>query len=217
MPRLFQDARDPVSSYSHFVGAALSILGLAVMGVRFFMVGSPNMLTVISCLIFCLSLIALYCASGFYHFVRTSASRILTLRKLDHAMIYVLIAGTYTPLLLNLLPYPNSVIFTSVIWAVAFGGIIMKLCWINAPRWLGTSIYLLLGWAILADLSALATLPAAAIGLLVAGGLSYSVGGVIYILKRPLLCEGFGFHELFHMFVILGSLCHYFLILFYIV
>ncbi len=216
MPRIFLKARDPISSYSHFIGAGLSILGLAVMILHLAVSGPVSSLTVVSTLLFCLSLIALYSASGFYHFSQAPARIIALLRKLDHAMIYVLIAGTYTPVLLNLLPRTKAVLFTSAIWAVALGGIVMKLCWINAPRWLGTSLYLLLGWAILIDLPAVGTLPAAGISLLLAGGLCYTFGGVIYMLKRPNFSKAFGFHELFHIFVILGSVCHYFMVLFFI-
>ena len=103
-----------------------------------------------------------------------------------------------------------------VIWGVALAGIVMKLCWINAPRWLGTTLYLLLGWAIAIDLPALAALPVPAVALLAAGGLLYTAGGLIYMIKRPNLSERFGFHEIFHLFVIAGSLCHYFLVLLYI-
>ena len=158
MPHIFLKARDPISSYSHFIGAGLSVLWLAVMILHLAVSGPVSLMTVISTLLFCLSLIALYSASGFYHFSRASARIIALLRKLDHAMIYVLIAGTYTPVLLNLLPPTKAILFTSAIWAVALGGIVMKLCWINAPRWLGTSLYLLLGWAILIDLPAVGTL-----------------------------------------------------------
>ncbi len=216
MPHIFLKARDPISSYSHFIGAGLSLLGLAVMILHLAVSGPVSLMTVISTLLFCLSLIALYSASGFYHFSRASARIIALLRKLDHAMIYVLIAGTYTPVLLNLLPPTKAILFTSAIWAVALGGIVMKLCWINAPRWLGTSLYLLLGWAILIDLPAVGTLPAPGIALLLAGGLCYTFGGVIYMLKHPNFSKTFGFHELFHIFVILGSMFHYFMVLFFI-
>lgn len=216
MPRLFQKARDPVSSYTHFLGAALSALGLVVMAVHLFLSPGESMTVVVSCMLFCLSLIALYCASGFYHYSNAPAQVIVVLRKLDHAMIYVLIAGSYTPLLLNLLPRPGNVIFTVSIWGIALAGIVMKLCWITAPRWLGTSLYILMGWAIVVDIPALASVPPMGIFLLVAGGLSYTIGGVIYALKRPNLSFGFGFHELFHVFVLVGSLLHYVMIFFYI-
>ncbi len=217
MPRIFQKARDPISSYSHFIGAALSLLGLIVMSVHLAMQENITKASVASSVVFCLSLIALYSASGIYHFSMASAKILVILRKLDHAMIYVLIAGTYTPLLLKLLPYPENVIFTGAIWAIAAVGILMKLCWITAPRWLGTSFYILMGWAILIDLPALSALPFAGIALLAAGGVAYTAGGIIYMIKRPNLSVAFGFHELFHIFVIVGSVCHYFMVLLFIV
>ena len=132
-------------------------------------------------------------------------------------MIYVLIAGTYTPLLLTLLPRPNNLIFTAAMWAVAAAGILMKMFWLGAPRWLSTTLYILMGWAIAVDLPAVGALPLPGIVLLVAGGLAYTVGGVIYMVKRPNLSERFGFHEIFHLFVIAGSVCHYLMVLLYIV
>lgn len=215
MPMLFKRARDPVSSYSHFIGAGLSLLGLVVMGVHVFLRGSSRT-TVLSSLLFCVSLVALYSASGIYHYSNAGGGVLLRLRKLDHAMIYVLIAGSYTPVLLAILPPRKGLLFTAAIWAVAAAGIVFKLCWINAPRWLGTTLYILMGWAILVDPAALVNLSQPAVTLLAAGGILYTVGGVIYIVKKPNFSPSFGFHELFHIFVILGSVCHYFMVLLYI-
>lgn len=102
-------------------------------------------------------------------------------------------------------------------WAVAAAGILMKMFWLGAPRWLSTTLYILMGWAIAVDLPAVGALPLPGIVLLVAGGLAYTVGGVIYMVKRPNLSERFGFHEIFHLFVIAGSVCHYLMVLLYIV
>lgn len=216
MPKIFQKARDPISSYSHFIGAGLSVFGLAAMCIHLLLQPDVEAKSALSSILFCVSLIALYCTSGIYHFSMSPPRVILILRKLDHAMIYILIAGTYTPLLLNLLPYPNNVGFTTAIWCVAAAGILMKLCWMNAPRWLGTLLYLLMGWAILVDVRALTMFPAAGTVLLVTGGVLYTIGGIIYMLKRPNLTPAFGFHELFHLFVIAGSICHYFMVFLFI-
>lgn len=102
-------------------------------------------------------------------------------------------------------------------WAVAAAGILMKMFWLGAPRWLSTTLYILMGWAIAVDLPAVGALPLPGIVLLVVGGLAYTVGGVIYMVKRPNLSERFGFHEIFHLFVIAGSVCHYLMVLLYIV
>lgn len=131
-------------------------------------------------------------------------------------MIYVLIAGTYTPILLAYLEPPKGAAFTAAMWIIAAAGIAMKLCWFNAPRWLTTLLYLLMGWAILADMSIFSRMSAGAICLLVLGGVFYTVGGVIYGLKKPNLSSKLGFHELFHLFVLGGSLFHYLLVLLYI-
>ena len=125
MPRIFQKARDPISSYSHFIGRALCLVGVGPVGIQLPLRPAQDPLNAVSCILFCLSLIALYSASGIYHFSRAAANVLVVLRKLDHAMIYVLIAGTYTPLLLGLLPAPRAEVFTAVIWGVALAGIVM--------------------------------------------------------------------------------------------
>ena len=216
MPRIFHQARDPISSYSHFLGAGLSVVGLILMLFRLSKGGNASATTVTACVLFCLSLIALYTASGTYHFSRASDQVVRMLRKLDHAMIYILIAGSYTPILLSALPRPKNMVFTAAMWVVAAAGIVLKLCWIDAPRWLGTSLYILMGWAILVDLPALAALPPFEIFLMAAGGVAYTIGGVIYLLKRPNPTPAFGFHELFHVFVLIGSLCHYCMVFYYV-
>ncbi|MCI8756970.1 MAG: hemolysin III family protein [Oscillospiraceae bacterium] len=215
MPTFFQKARDPISSYSHFIGAGLSLLGLFVMALRF-IVEDCTLITVLSSLLFCISLIALYSASGIYHFSQAGAKVIRILRKLDHAMIYVLIAGSYTPILLSILPPEKGIPFTIIIWSVALAGILFKLCWIGAPRWLGTLLYLAMGWAILIDPGALTNLSVPALTLLAAGGVFYTIGGIIYLFKYPNLSPVFGFHEIFHIFVVAGSICHYFMVFFFI-
>ena len=216
MPRCFKSARDPVSSYTHLIGAILSLIGTAVFIAVSARRPDVSALTAVSAVIFGLSLVALYSASATYHFVRGSERLILFLRKLDHSMIYVLIAGSYTPMLLYLLPAPESYLFTSIIWLCAFLGIAVKLFWFSAPRWLSTALYLLMGWAIAFDFPALAALPKGGIALLAAGGISYTVGGIMYGLKKPNLSPAFGFHELFHLFVMLGSFLHFLVVLVYI-
>ena len=110
------------------------------------------------------------------------------------------------------MPAPRSYVFLGVIWLIALTGIAIKLLWIDAPRLIGTALYLALGWAIAFDFGVVLSMPAPAIALLAAGGLSYTVGGVIYIAKKPNLGKMIGFHELFHLFVIVGSVCHYLMV-----
>ena len=167
-------------------------------------------------LVFCLSLISLYSASSVYHFSGRGEAVLRRLKKLDHSMIYVLIAGSYTPIILKFMPAPRSYIFLGVIWLIALTGIAIKLLWIDAPRLIGTALYLALGWAIAFDFGVVLSMPAPAIALLAAGGLAYTVGGVIYIAKKPNLGLMIGFHELFHLFVIVGSVCHYLMVFLYV-
>ncbi len=211
------NARDPISSLSHFIGAILSTVGTILLVTKSLLADTFSVRTMSSALVFGLSLIALYSASAAYHFVVADTQHLVPLRKLDHAMIYVLIAGTYTPILLNFFPHPEGVILTAAIWVIAVTGIILKLCWLNAPRWLYTSFYILMGWFILIDVRPLATLGYGALTCLISGGVFYTTGGILYILKKPNISDRFGFHELFHIFILLGSFMHYLLIFLYIV
>lgn len=211
----FQTAREPLSSYTHFLGALLSFIGLPLSVLLYFAKGSGEPLRLLAGLIFCGSNLALYATSCIYHFSQGTPEHISHLRKLDHAMIYVLIAGSYTPMLMSFYPRQEALVFSLILWAVAAVGIGIKVFWF-LPRWVSTSIYLLMGWSILFDIGPLTRIPAGAIALLAAGGVSYTIGGVIYGLRKPDLFQAFGFHELFHCFVLLGSLLHYLVVAIYI-
>lgn len=216
MPRAFLRAREPFSSYSHFVGAVLSGMGLFAMLLRLLLDDAVSGQMAAAAVVFCLSLIALYSASSIYHFSGRGEAVLRRLKKLDHSMIYVLIAGSYTPVVLRFMPAPRSYVFLGAIWLVALTGIAVKLLWIDAPRLIGTALYLALGWAVAFDFGVVLSMPAPAIALLAAGGLAYTAGGIIYIAKRPNLGKVLGFHELFHLFVIAGSLCHYLMVFWYV-
>ena len=209
-------ARDPISSLTHLYGAIFSGVAIILLLMKTIFWSSPTLDNILAVTLFGISLLALYTASTVYHFSRGTERRILILRKLDHAMIYVLIAGTYTPILLSYLAVPQSYIFTAIMWICALGGISLKLLWFGAPRWLQTALYLGMGWAIVFDLPALKAIPAGGIGLLLAGGICYTIGGVIYMLKKPNFSQKFGFHELFHVFVLLGSIFHFLMIFIYV-
>lgn len=215
MPRLFQKAREPFSSYSHFIGAVGGAAGLIFMLFEAERQGT-GIQTACSVLLFCLSLIALYTASAVYHYSLAGEHVLCVLKKLDHSMIYVLIAGSYTPVVLRYMPAPDVYVFLAVIWGIALFGITVKLLWINAPRFLGTILYLLMGWAVIFRFDVVLAMPAPAITLLAVGGLSYTIGGVIYILKKPNLSKMIGFHELFHLFVLAGSLAHYLMVFWFV-
>ena len=216
MPRVFLRAREPFSSYSHFVGAVLSGIGLFAMLLRLMLDDTVSGQLAVAAVVFCLSLIALYSASSIYHFSGRGEAVLRRLKKLDHSMIYVLIAGSYTPIVLRYMPAPRSYLFLGAIWLIALSGIAINLLWIDAPRLLGTALYLALGWAIALDFGVVLSMPAPAIFLLAAGGLSYTVGGIVYITKKPNIGAVLGFHELFHLFVIAGSLCHYLMVFWYV-
>lgn len=201
-------AREPISSLTHLYGIVFSAVATVLLILKATIWSVPSWSNLVAVILFGCSLIALYTASTVYHYYTGSSKTLKVLRKLDHAMIYVLIAGTYTPILLKFLPAPKGYLFTAAIWACAIAGITIKLCWFTAPRWLQTALYIAMGWAILFDVSALMAMAPLAVGLLAAGGISYTVGGIIYILKKPNFSEMFGFHELFHIFVLLGSIFH---------
>lgn len=215
--KIFRKAMDPVSSETHFIGAVLSLVTLIIMMV--IAIGDGlNQLTIIGITVFGLSSISLYSASCIYHYYNASEDNKikLILRKLDHSMIYVLIAGTYTPICLSYLDYPHSLYFLTAIWSIAIIGIIVKLFWMNAPRFISTVFYLLMGWALIFDLPAFANVPLGCFGLIAAGGISYSIGAVIYIFEKPNWFKSFGFHELFHIFVMIGSAFHFLAVIIYI-
>ncbi len=209
-------AREPFSSFSHFIGAVIFAVATVLLVGKTLVADAWNIKILIGVAVFGLSLVALYSASAIYHFSNGSAKKILRLRKLDHSMIYVLIAGSYTPILLKYLPQYESFIFVSVIWACAVVGTIIKLCWFSAPRWLQTMLYIAMGWAVLFDVSVFRDMSGIAVFLLAAGGISYTIGGIIYIVKKPNISKEFGFHELFHLFILLGSIFHYLMVLFYV-
>ncbi|MEG1994228.1 MAG: hemolysin III family protein [Oscillospiraceae bacterium] len=214
----FRNARDPISSFTHFLGAIFAILETIILIVTISTENTFSLSALISVLIFGFSMLALYSASSIYHYVTTPNTEVIArLRKLDHAMIYVLIAGSYTPIYLGCVERTHAYIFLSIIWAIAIIGIIVKMFWMNAPRWISTSFYLLMGWAIVFDWRVLTVINTGALSLIAAGGIAYTIGGIIYIIKKPQITENFGFHELFHIFIMLGTLLHFLAIWLFII
>ena len=168
---------------------------------------------------FCLAMIALYSASAIYHFYPGTAESggvKRRLRKMDHSMIYVLIAGSYTPFSLVLLPQPKGARFCLVIWAVAIAGVLVKLLWMNAPRVLSTFFYLAMGWAMLFAWEDFQALGQPCVTLVALGGVCYSVGAVFYAVKKPNISVEWTFHELFHVLILAGSFFHYLAVYFYV-
>lgn len=200
--------KDPVSALTHFIAflaaIPLTILLIYKAGVY------ATVWHIVSFIIFGISLMALYGASTLYHWVCVDKNKERILRKIDHMMIFVLIAGTYTPVCLVNLRGKWGWILLSIIWSLAIGGIILKALWLEAPRWFSTVLYVVMGWTVLIAFYPLTqTVPKEGISLLVLGGVTYTVGALIYGLKWfPFKTKWFGSHELFHLFVMGGSLFH---------
>ncbi len=202
--------KDPVSALTHMSGALLATVGL----VALLRAAAGNPWRLVSFAVFGASLILLYTASAVYHWLRLPELTTAALRRVDHTMIFVLIAGTYTPFCLGPLRGPWGWSLFGVVWGLAAAGLLMKLFWLHAPRWLSTAIYVGMGWLVVtATAPLLKTVPAGGLVWLLIGGLFYTVGAVFYALKWPgRNARVFGFHELFHLFVMAGSISHFWVV-----
>lgn len=211
------EIREPINSISHLLGIILSAIGLVMLLIN--SLPTHDFTKVSASIIFCLGLIGLYSASTIYHWCIASDTTLNILRKLDHIMIYVLIAASYTPICLITLKGLLGYVLLSIVWSLALLGIVLKILWLNAPRWLYTSFYLVLGWAAIFVIYPLyRLLPSMGFVLLLSGGISYSIGAVIYGTKSEnIKIWKFGFHEIFHIFILLGSFMHYLMIYNYII
>lgn len=215
--------RDPndglriVSAVSHGFGVVLSLTGLIALLIRGFE-NAVSGLHFLAYTLYGVSAIALYLASTLYHSIRTSLIQRLRLRKFDHSMIYVLIAGSYTPICLLSIPQQGGILMLILVWGIALFGVIASIFWIDKPRWLSASLYLGMGWmALMVIKPLLANLPPGGLLWLLLGGIFYSVGAIFYAMKWPGRDHPiFGFHEIFHFFVLAGSICHYFMIFCYL-
>ena len=215
----FPKAQDPVSCGTHVIGALAAFLGGFCFLARAVRESVPVM-TLAAAMCFCLSMIALYTASAVYHYYPGDAASDgvkRRLRKMDHSMIYVLIAGSYTPFALVLLPQPKGKWFCLALWGAAVAGVLAKMLWISAPRMLSTAIYLVMGWAVLfvaKDFFTCVSQPC--LTLVALGGVCYSVGAVFYAVKKPNISAEWTFHELFHLLILAGSLFHYIAVYLYV-
>lgn len=203
--------RDPVSGFTHMGGAIAAVVGTVFLALR-----AENAIVLASYIIFGISMILLFSASATYHLTKGPDKLVSVMRKVDHSMIFVFIAGTYTPVVLQAFSGALKWSYIIGLWAVAIGGTIFKVFFTGKYRVFFTTIYILMGWS-----GTMAIMPLTkGIGqngllLLIAGGIFYTTGGVIYALKKPKLWKGFGFHELFHIFVLLGAASMYFVIYLY--
>ncbi len=199
--------REPVNSLTHWAGAVLALAGL----VALLVVGWSKPAKIVSLLIYGVSLIAMFSASATYHMVRVKDKALEIFRKVDHSAIYLLIAGTYTPFCVNAFTGFWKWGMLSIIWSLAAIGIAVKVFIIKAPRWLNAGIYVVMGWLCVAAIGQmLAALPAWVTTWLFVGGVIYTLGAVVYITKIFNFFPGvFGFHEVWHIFVMLAAAAHF--------
>ena len=203
--------KDPGSAITHFIGMMMAIFAATPLLIK--AAREPDMVHLISLSIFIGSMILLYAASTTYHTLDISEKWNKILRKIDHMMIFVLIAGSYTPVCLIVLGGKTGLSLFALVWGIAIAGIIIKGFWITCPKWFSSLLYIAMGWVcVLAFTQIINALSAKAFAWLLAGGIVYTAGGIIYALKLPIFNskhKNFGSHEIFHLFVMGGSLCHF--------
>lgn len=200
--------KEPVNALTHFLGFLMSIPILIALVKKAMKETSPT--AIIAFLIFGISLLLLYGASTIYHTLNISPKGTALLRRIDHMMIFILIAGTYTPVCLIPLRGKWGWTLLAAVWGFAIAGILLKIFWLNAPRWFSTLLYVVMGWLVLVAFVPLEkAIPFSGIVLLAAGGITYTIGALIYAIKwSKLKLKYFGFHEIFHLFVMGGTALH---------
>lgn len=203
--------KDPGSALTHFIAMLLAIFASAPLIIK--AAQTPGYTHVLALGIFITSMILLYAASTIYHTLDISPKVNQILRKVDHMMIFILIAGTYTPVCMLVLGDRTGWMMLGLVWGIALVGMVINALWITCPKWFSSVIYIAMGWVcVLAFGKIINALPPSAFLWLLAGGIIYTAGGVIYALKLPIFNSRhkyFGSHELFHVFVMAGSFCHY--------
>jgi len=203
---LFKKLREPVNSLTHWGGAVLALAGL----IALLVVGWSKPAKVISLTIYGMSLIAMFSASATYHMVRVKDKALEIFRKIDHSAIYLLIAGTYTPFCVNVFEGFWRWGLLTIIWGLALIGITVKIFVIRAPRWVNAGIYLIMGWLCVAAIGQMALLPSWVLAWMLAGGVIYTLGAIVYMTKIFNFVPGvFGFHEVWHIFVLLAAAAHF--------
>ena len=203
--------KDPGSAITHFIGMILAALASTPLLLLAAYHNGGHAVPALA--VFAFSMILLYGASTIYHTLNISEKINRILRKVDHMMIFILIAGTYTPVCMVVLGDRTGWMLLALVWSIAAAGIVIKICWITCPKWFSSVLYIAMGWVcVLAFTKIVQALPPTAFRWLLAGGIIYTVGGIIYALKLPIFNarhQYFGSHEIFHLFVMGGSLCHY--------
>lgn len=202
--------KEPISALTHFIAFIAAIFATPFL-LMFASLQGANFTALLSLSIFMLSMILLYGASSAYHAFSLSERGNTVLKKLDHTMIFLLIAGSYTPVCTMVLGGMSGLKLLILVWSLAIAGVIFKLCWVDCPKWVSSVIYISMGWSCLTAMpQILDALTVGQFSWLLLGGVIYTIGGVIYALKpKSLENKAFGNHELFHLFVMGGSACHY--------
>jgi hemolysin III len=205
--------REPFNAVSHFVGLVLAVAGTVAL-LRL----ARGTAMEVALAVYGGSLILLYAASTVYHALPLPSHRLRPLRTLDHIAIYFLIAGTYTPVAIVTLHGPIGWLLLGTAWAIAAAGIPFKIWWLDAPPWVSTGIYLGMGYiALLAAAPLASAVTPGGLAWLVAGGVAYTVGAIIFTSGRPDPFPGvFGHHEIWHLLVLAGSGCHFAFMLFHV-
>ncbi len=203
---MFKKIREPVNSLTHWGGALLALAGL----IALLVVGWSTPAKILSLTVYGLSLIGMFSASATYHMVHVNDRALEIFRKIDHSAIYLLIAGTYTPFCVNAFTGFWKWGLLGIIWGLALIGITVKVFVIRAPRWVNAGIYLIMGWLCVAAIGQMSVLPAWVLTWMIIGGVTYTLGAIVYMTKIFNFVPGvFGFHEVWHIFVLLAAAAHF--------
>lgn len=203
--------REPGSAFTHLIAMMMALIASTPLLIKTASdVSGPGFA---SMCVFVISMVLLYASSATYHSVNLSGKQLKIFRKIDHMMIFALIAGTYTPVCLIILGGKLGLTLLSVVWGIAIFGMLINIFWITCPKWFSSLIYIAMGWVCVFVFGTLRnSLSTAAFLWLLAGGIVYTIGGVIYALKLPLFNSNHKFmnsHVIFHLFVMGGSICHF--------
>lgn len=210
--------REPGSAITHYIAMMMAMVAAVPLLMK--ATQSQDIRHVVAMLVFAASMVLLYGASTMYHAVNLAGKALKVFKKIDHMMIFVLIAGTYTPVCMLVLNKATGYPLLALVWGTAIVGMLIKMFWVTCPKWFSSVIYIAMGWeCVLVFRPLLDTLATGAFLWLLIGGIIYTIGGVIYALKIPVFDElhkYFGLHEIFHLFVMGGSFCHFMFMFLYV-